>query len=359
MEPTMSQVIKRRAVVGGIGGTVAALATGRRANGAVRSINVGIYAGQQADVVRKQIIPPFEEKQRCKVYTTEGVTLGQIALMRTTRDNPKYSVMFVDDIGIELAKREGLIEKLPREQMPNITRVMDRFIYYDGYGAAFAMSAAGLAYNTETGKPFGSYGDLWDPRLRDRFLMYSPKSTQSLFLLIAAVAVETGKPYAEAQYMIEQAWPRMEALKSNVLSMIESETAVMQVAQGQADVAGLFYSKSVNPYTLAGASVAMCYPREGTFAGINCVSLVKNGPERDLGVAFMNHMLDPVTQRVLAEATLTAPTIRDLTFKPEIAKYMVYPEAKMTAMGIFSPDWAFINPIRASLLEKYNQVFTT
>jgi putative spermidine/putrescine transport system substrate-binding protein len=73
----------------------------------------------------------------------------------------------------------------------------------------------------------------------------------------------------------------------------------------------------------------------------------------------MNHMLDPATQRVLAEATLTAPTIPDLTFKPEIAKYMAYPEAKMTAMGIFSPDWTFINPLRSGLLEKYNQVFTT
>ena len=29
----------------------------------------------------------------------------------------------------------------------------------------------------------------------------------------------------------------------------------------------------------------------------------------------------------------------------------------MDEMGIFSPDWSFINPIRPSLLEKYNQVF--
>jgi hypothetical protein len=26
-------------------------------------------------------------------------------------------------------------------------------------------------------------------------------------------------------------------------------------------------------------------------------------------------------------------------------------------MQIFSPDWAFINPIRPKLLERYNQVF--
>ena len=68
-------------------------------------------------------------------------------------------------------------------------------------------------------------------------------------------------------------------------------------------------------------------------------------------------MLDPVIQQGLAEATLTAPTISGLTFKPDVAKYIVYPEDKMDEMAIFSPDWSFINPIRAKLLEKYNQVF--
>lgn len=177
----MNRALRRRTVLGGI---VASLATpliiGSPAKAAERSITVGIYTGQQGETVRKQIIPQFEAKHKCKVFTTQGVTLEQIALMRTSRNNPKYSVMFIDDIGVELAKREGLIEKLPREQIPNMERVLNRFIYYDGYGAAFAMSAAGLAYNSKTGKPLASYGDLWDPKLKARFLMYSPKTTQSL-----------------------------------------------------------------------------------------------------------------------------------------------------------------------------------
>jgi putative spermidine/putrescine transport system substrate-binding protein len=234
----MNQTTTRRALLGATLATPMIL--GRRASAADRSITVGIYSGQQAEIVRKRIIPPFEAKYQCKVYTTENVTLGQIALMRATRDNPKYTVMFIDDIGVELAKREGLIEKLPLEQMPNMDRVLSRFVYYDGYGVAFAMSAAGLAYNTATGKPLATYADLWAPSLRGRFLMETPKGTQSLYLLIAAVTLTTGKPYAESQYMIQQAWPKMEALKPNVLSMFESETTVMQVAQGQADIAGLF-----------------------------------------------------------------------------------------------------------------------
>jgi putative spermidine/putrescine transport system substrate-binding protein len=219
------------------------------------------------------------------------------------------------------------------------------------------MSAAGLAYNTATGKPLASYGDLWDPKLKGRFLMESPKATQSLYLLIAAMSVETSKPYSETQYWIDQAWSKMEALKPNVLSIFETDAAIMQVAQGQADVAGLFYSKSINPYTVQGAAVSMCYPREGTFAGINTVTLVKNGPERELAIAFIDWMLSPDIQQLLAEQTLTAPSLSGLSFKPDVEKFIAYPEAKMDEMGIFSPDWTYINPMRPQLLEKYNQVF--
>ncbi len=354
----MTHSIDRRRVLAGAAGSFAGpLIIGRRASAAERSITVGIYTGKQGDVVRKQIIPAFEATYGCKVYTTQGVTLEQIALMRASRNNPKYSVMFIDDIGVELAKREGLIEKLPAEQMPTLERVLKRFIYYEGYGAAFAMSAAGMAYNNQTGKPLGSYGELWDPKLKSRYLMETPKATQSLYLLIAAVSVVTGKPYSEAQYLIDQAWPKMEELKPNILSIFEAETAVLQVAQGEADYAGMFYSKSVNPYTIQGTPVAMCYPREGTFAGINTVTLVKNGPERELAIAFMNWMLSPDMQELLARETLVSPSISGLNFKPEIAKYQAYPESKMDEMGIFSCDWAFINPIRPKLIEKYNQVF--
>src|SRR5271155_3498294 len=253
----MNHSLRRRTV---LGGAVAALATpliiGRRASAADKSITVGIYTGQQGDIVRKQIIPPFEAKHQCKVYTTQGVTLEQVALMRATRNNPKYSVMFIDDVGVELAKRERLIDQLPRAEIPNMERLLNRLNFYDGFGAGFALSAAGMAYNTETGKPLLSYGELWDPKLKGRFLMETPKATQSLYLLIAAVSVETGKPYSETQYWIDQAWSKMEALKPNVLSIFETDAAIMQVAQGQADVAGLFYSKSINPYTVQGAAVS-------------------------------------------------------------------------------------------------------
>ncbi|MGA3004267.1 MAG: extracellular solute-binding protein [Acetobacteraceae bacterium] len=327
------------------------------ARAATRSIQVGIYTAQQGEYVRKQIIPKFEADYDCKVFTTEGVTLMQIAALRATRENPKYSVMFMDDIGIELSKREGLIDKLPADKIPNLAGLLPRFLFYDGYGAAFAISTGGMVINPQVTKPLTSYADLWEPRFKQRFLMMTPKATQSLYLLIATASFMTGKPLQEAQYEIDTVWPKMAELKANVLSTYENPSQIMMVAQGQVDVAGIEYSKNIYPYTIQGAPMDMCFPKEGTFAGINCLSFVKGGPEPELAASFINRMLDPAVQQGLAAATLTSPSVKGATFAPEIGKYIAYPEAKMNAMGLFAADWTFINPRRPGWLEKYNQVF--
>ena len=140
----------------------APLIIGRRAAAAERSITVGIYTAQQGEVVRKQIIPPFEAEHKCKVYTTQGVTLEQIALMRATRNNPKYSVMFIDDIGVELAKNEGLIEKLPARPDPEHGARAEAVHLQRRLRRGVRDVRGGAVYNSATGKPLASYGDLWD-----------------------------------------------------------------------------------------------------------------------------------------------------------------------------------------------------
>jgi putative spermidine/putrescine transport system substrate-binding protein len=324
-----------------------------------KSIYVGIYAAQQGEFVRKHIVPKFEADYKCKVYTTEGVTLGQIAALRATRSNPKYSAMFMDDIGIDLATSEGLLDPLPFDKMPNAERLFKRFIFTEGHGAAFAISTAGWAYNPQNGPTIKSYADLWDARFKGRILLQSQKNTQSVYMLVAAAALALGKPWKEAQYNLDAAWAKMRDLKPNILTLYDANSTVMMIPQGQADLAGIEYSKQIFPYTVAGAALDMTFPKEGAFAGVNCLSLPKNAPEPELGVAFLNRMLDPEVQQALASATLTAGTISGLSFTPDIAKYIPYPEAKMDAMQLFTCDWKAINPIRPSLVEKYNQTFAS
>jgi len=306
--------------------------------------------------VRKQIVPPFEAEYKCKVYTTQGVTLEQIALMRATRNNPKYSVMFIDDIGVDLAKKEGLIEQLPADQIPNMKTAAEALCVQRRVRGGIRDVVGRLVYNSETGKPLVTYGELWEPRFRKRFLMTSPKSTQSLYLLIAAVSVETGKPYAETQYLIEKSWDKMEALKPNVLSTFDNAATVMQVAQGQADIAGLSFSKSVYPYTVKERRSTCAFR-----AKARCRHQLSDLGQGRAGPRARHRLHQPHARPGSAtgagEATLAAPTISGLEFKPELAKYMAYPEARWTRWASSAPTGRSSIRSARACSKKYNQVF--
>ncbi len=81
---------------------------------------VGTYTSVQGEYFRKQIIPKFQTEFNCKILQTENVTLGNIGILRTQKANPNYGVMMMDDVGVPIAKAEGLIDKLPADKIPNM-----------------------------------------------------------------------------------------------------------------------------------------------------------------------------------------------------------------------------------------------
>jgi putative spermidine/putrescine transport system substrate-binding protein len=307
--------------------------------------------------MRKSMIPKFEADYKCQVITLAGATLSNLAALRATRGNPTYSAMCMDDVGVTQAKLEGLIDPLPAADIPNLAHVYPRFLLEGGYGSAFAVSWASLFGKAGLEQDFHSFAQLWDARFRKRYLMTTPQYTQSLFMLIVAAALATGKPLHEAQYVADSGWPHLAELKPNVLTFYTSESMVTMIPQGQADIAGIEYSKAINPYTAKGVPVSMLRLKEGAFTGINSITMPKNAPNRTLGAAFINRLLDPAVQQELAEGTLAAPPVAGLNFKPDIARFLAYPDTKMADMGLFTPDWNYIIPHRSAWVEKYNETF--
>lgn len=321
-----------------------------------KSLYVGTYTSIQGELVRKQVVPKFEKDYDCKVFQTENVTLGNIALLRTQKAAPNYSVMMMDDLGIPIAKAENLIEKLPRNKIPNLENAFSRFIYNDEYGVAFAISTISPWFASSLSKPIESWADMWDERFRGRFMLITPKQSQSVQLLVMASSLATGKPILEAQYELDKGWAKMAELKPNVQTIYESTgPALLQASQGQADAGGPDFSKVVVPYILKGAPVLQSKPKEGLFAGVNCVTMVKGAPEPDLGAAFINRMLSVEVQQMLAEATYAAPSVKGIELKKEVAAVVAYPESRVNDLILL--DWEKLNPQRGAIIEKYNQVF--
>jgi len=172
-------IVNRRTLIKGAGAAAFAAPMGYVKNGWAqgKQIQIGIWGGNQGEFIRKNVLPAFEKEFDCKVLAQQGSTLGQISLLRASKEAPKFTVMFVDDLGVEIAKREGLIDALPKDKMPNLAKVYPRFIYNDGYGVALMISSAGLFYNTKTAKPIDSYANMWDPN-SPRRSRWSPRRTR-------------------------------------------------------------------------------------------------------------------------------------------------------------------------------------
>ncbi|GAB4065545.1 extracellular solute-binding protein [Ancylobacter sonchi] len=321
-----------------------------------KEIQIGIWGGSQGEFVKKNIIPAFEKDFGAKVTAEEGFTLANVGKMRATRANPKFSVMFIDDVAIPICKAEGLIEQLPAGDMPALANLYPLF-GFNGWGTALAISVASMFNNTSITPP-DSYAELWKPEFAGKLKLVSPKNTPSVFFLIVAAAVKSGKPFAEAQYLVDDSFDKVAELKPNIMNLFDNgPQAANEVAQGQADIGLLELSKYIYPYTAKGAPVTMSFPKEGSFAGNNCQVLVKGGPNRDLAVAFMNRMLEPAVQKAFSEYAYTAPPVSGIEFSPETLKYIAYPVEEMDKRGLFTPDWEYINARRSGWTEKLNGIF--
>jgi putative spermidine/putrescine transport system substrate-binding protein len=230
-------------------------------------------------------------------------------------------------------------------------------LYEDGYGVGIQVSTVALTYSNQDVKtPPTSWEVFWDPQYRGRISVPSIASTNGLNLLVLAAALETGKPFQEAQYETEAAFKRLTMLKPNLYS-IWSKTALSVAAMQQGDVAllGPMYSKFIWPYIDRGLAAQHVIPKEGAFAGVNCQTLVKGGPHPELGAAFINAVLAPESQKLLATKLSIAPVVKGLDLPEAILKRVDYAEEKQNQL--FISDWKFLNMIRPEWTERWNNIF--
>ncbi len=69
---------------------------------------------------------------------------------------------------------------------------------------------------------------------------------------------------------------------------------------GPADVGGPDFSKNVLPYVQKGAPIAHSTPSEGSFAGVNTMTIVKGCPEPELAPGVHHFVLSTQVQKGLA-----------------------------------------------------------
>ena len=333
----------------GLAATAAGIGFPGLAMGRAKELVIG-GAGGHTGWMKESVIPLFEQKYKAKVLFEGTKSTVNLEKMRSTKDKPYLSVVMMDDPVLIIAVEEELLEPLSPATTPNLSAIKPEAVHMEGMWANYQQPWCGIGYNTkQASQGISSWASLWDPAYKGKVIIPSLQNTEGMWAFFFGAHLETGKPLSEAQYEVDAAFAKMEALKPNLLTIYtKMPPSFNLLEQGECWLlAGSFGSYTI-PRKQAGAPVDLAAPKEGIGAMPSGIARVKGGPEPELSLAFINEMLGVDFQTAMTPKTFSIPTHPDVPNPPGLPQ----------GVQAFAPDWGFVKQHRKAWIERWDRVMS-
>ncbi|XDU74682.1 ABC transporter substrate-binding protein [Rouxiella sp. WC2420] len=255
----------------------------------------------------KKLAAGYEKQTGVKVDIFQATTGKVMARLDAEQANPRADVLISAswDTATSLAKRDWLLAY----QSPNASHVPAEF--KNPYYVAQGISALGIVWNTKSGTPEPhDWQDLALPAFKDKVTTPDPSlSGASLDLLIGLQ-----NAYGD------QAWKLFDNLKANGMIVAgPNAQALTPVLQGaKAAVFGAVDYVSYNSVE-AGEAVKVIFPTSGTVIAPRPMMILKSSKEPAQAKAFVDYVLSPEGQKLVADAWLM-PAREDIDAKRPLFK---------------------------------------
>ncbi|WP_433509470.1 ABC transporter substrate-binding protein [Nonomuraea sp. CA-143628] len=313
------------------------------------------YGGSYEEAFKQSVIPGFEKSCGCKVSYIAGSSTDTVAKLKAQQNAPQIDVALIDDGVQNQAVQAGLLAKLDPKTVTNLPNVIDIARLPDDVGVGFSLNATGLAYNTDYYRKNGlaapkRLADLENPKLKGKLVMPSITQTYGLGALLIAARVGGGSESA-----IDPGFAGVKKVAANAVTFDTTADVSNYFLQGQA-VASVWGNSRVRLLAKKGFPIEFVYPEEGALPLIATVNVVNKAPHADLGQKFVNTLLDPAAQKLMAEVNFNGPTVKGVTLDPALAKQVVGQEH---ADQLRKLDWATINKNRSAWTDRWNKEIET
>jgi len=344
-------ISRRNFLAGTAVGLGALAAPAVHVSAATRKITMGGYF-DMVEPITKYWIEPFQQKFDAQVFYDPGNSVHQLGKMRAEKSNPAHSLMLMDESFVPTAQKEDLIIPLDQKLLPVLSELDPRFLIADGFGVGVAMHRVALAYATDVPEPT-TWEAMWDPSMRQKVAMASIQHNDWFSTYVMAAHLKTGRPINEAHLEVDAGFEKLAELKPNLLTTFtNAANAVSMIEQGELSLIGAITSKNVFPFMDRGVPIGLGIPKEGSFALLNCATLVKGGPEPELAAEFLNFGLSAEVQSALAEHAASGPVNKNAVL-PEKLRGII-PSTPEEMAAIYDINWAFFLEHRAEWTDRWN-----
>ena len=328
----------------------AALVAATAGTASAQEIVMATWGGAWGKTFQESMIEPFEKATGIKIKVISGVSSTNLATVIAQKDKPQIDVItMVSGDGLAAWQR-GVTERLDASSVPALNDLSDIALRKDKDAVIFAgmwTYPMGIIYRTDKITwPLKAWADLWDPRLKNKVAVTSPKYSNSYFLaMINRLAGGT-------ENNADPGFAKIKTLGANLLADVADDvTPGRMLAQGEIWAVPML-SGTAYKVIDQGVPAKFVIPEEGAPAGMDVIALVKGAPHPAEAKKFINYVIGPESLTKTCEILKLTPLNRKVTLSPETARRVVGAE-EMKRLVVLDDE--AINKNKAAWLERWSK----
>jgi putative spermidine/putrescine transport system substrate-binding protein len=295
---------------------------------------INTYGGRWVTFWREHLIPKLQPIVRAPIRVDVGLGTAWAAGFRAAGKNaPPLPCLMTNERYAVSLRQEGYFTPLTAASVPHLADVAKVARYPGDMAVTGMISPFGIAYRKDLVKtPPKSWRDLWNPEYKGQLGFYSIDNSATIMLVMLA-----GKLFGSGEQDIETGVAKIAALKPFPQVAFSGQLSPM-FAQGQIAIAPIDYGEA---YALKkkGVPLELVVPEDGVLMYDQAFNISAGGTQQALAAAYINFILDPEIQLMLAREFYVAPVNRTVTVPDDLREAI--PVSGPGLDSILRFDWAF------------------
>jgi spermidine/putrescine transport system permease protein len=291
-----------------------------------------------SEYLPESVIKKFEEETGIKVnYDTYSSNEEMFA--KLSAGNTGYDLTVSSTFFIEIMRKQDLIDKLNKDNIPNIKNIGEKFLGIDAdptndYSVPYMWGKAVIAVNEDlVGEDVTSYKDLFDPSFENSLVVLDDQR-----IIIGTMLAMLGySQNSTNEKELEEAKQKLLELKPNIKAFDSDSPKTLLVSNEVK--AGIVWGAEAALAHRENPAIKTVFPEEGMNLWQDNFVIPKGAPHKGNAEKFINFILRPeISKEISMEYPYGNPNVEAVKLLPdEVRKSFEVPDEELEK-GEFNVD---------------------
>lgn len=335
-------------LIAGCGNASTNDATGGKGKGDAKELVISSW-GFSEDFFNKEVYAPFEKEHNVKIVMEIGNNAERLNKIR--QGSSSVDIVYLSDYYAQQAIDEGLFEKIDRTKIPNINQIygIAKAPLGEDYGPAYTIGRLGIAYNPKLVKTgVTSWKDLWSDSFKNNLALPNITTTAGPMFIDAASKIEGDSTFNE-----DTAFKNLKAVNPGVVKYFSQTSEFVNMFSQEEIAGGPIMEMYVKDLKAAIPDTVFVSPKEGSYAVMNTVNIVKGSKNKELAEQFIDWQLSKEVQEKSAKAKVDSPVNTAVILTPEEAEGVTYGASVVNKL--LKLDMKFVNDNMKAWTDRWNR----